>query len=106
MELCEKLVTQANADLRQMRVEPDPEKRAWLGGRAQVLLSLANFIRENSPSTADLEAKVEMLMSKAAEAVKLAGRMDYAPYDVGKVAGLNLVRRLLRGESPAGVSRD
>ncbi len=61
---------------------------------------MANFIEEGSPPPADLEAKVQMLLSKAAEAVKIAGKVDYAQYDVGKIAGLNLVRRLLRTSSP------
>lgn len=79
-----------------MGIEPNPTKRAWLGGKAQVLLSLANLIKDESPYTGDLEAEVQMRLRKAAEAVKRAGHRDDAQYEVGKIAGLNRVRRLLR----------
>ncbi len=70
MGLRRALVDRANADLREMGAEPDASKRAWLGGRAQALLSLANAIDADSPSTEDLQAKVDALLSKAAGAVR------------------------------------
>ncbi len=96
MDLSEELVKRANADLRDMGLEPDPSRRAWLGGRAQVFLSIANRMGYDSPSPGDLEAEIEMRLSKAAEAVRRTGHQDEAQYEVGKIAGLNLVRRLLR----------
>ncbi len=96
MDLRRELVDQANADLKDMALEPSPAKRAWLGGRAQVLLSLANTIGEDLPSPEEVGAKVETLLSKAADSAKTRGRGEDAQYDIGKIAGLNLVRRLLR----------
>lgn len=47
-----------------------------------------------------LEAEVRMRLSKAAKAVQRAGHRDDAQYEVGKIPGLNLVRRLLRTDHP------
>ncbi len=102
MDLYQALLARANADQKEMGVEPNPSKRAWLGGRAQVLLSVANFIKDEAPSDEELEAEVDRRLSKVAEAVKRIERRDDAQYDVGKIAGLNLVRRFLRANSPKG----
>ncbi len=91
--LYQALLTRANADLQEATGEPDAAKRAWLGGRAQALLSLANYLRDEAVSGEGLEAVVETRMMKAVQAVNQTGLRDYA---IGKVAGLNLVRRLLR----------
>ena len=98
LDLCQELVAQGNADLKEMGLEPSPAKRAWLGGRAQVLHSIANLIGDDSPSVEDLEAEVLMRLSKAAEAVERMGHRDDAQYEVGRIAGLNLVRRLLQSD--------
>ncbi len=99
MDFHRELINQANADLKEMEVEPDPSKRAWLGGRAQVLLSVANFIKDDSPSAEAPERDGEARLSKVAESVKGKGQRDDAQYEVGKIAGLNLVRRLLRTDA-------
>ncbi len=96
MALCQELVDRANADLKQMGLEPNSSKRAWLWGRAQVLLTVANAIRDESPSPEALSARIDTLLAKAAEAARGRGRGDDTQYEIGRVAGLNSVRRLLR----------
>lgn len=96
MDLHRELVDRANADLKAMALEPNPSKRAWLGGRAQVLLTVANAIRDDSLSVEALAAAVDALISKAAEEARIRGREEDAQYEFGRVAGLNTVRRLLR----------
>ncbi len=96
MDLHRELVDLANADLEAMGMEPNPSKRAWLGGRAQALLTVANAIRDDSLSGEALGARVSALLFKAAEAAKERGRGEDAQYEVGRVAGLNAVRRLIR----------
>jgi len=96
MDLHKGLIDQANADLKAMGLEPNPSKRAWLGGRAQVLLTVANAIRDDSLSEEALGARVDALLFKAAEAAGCRGRKEDAQYELGRVAGLNAVRRLLR----------
>ncbi len=96
MDLHRELVDRANANLAEMSVEANPSKRAWLGGGAQALLSVANYLEDGSPSAQELAAEVETRLSKVAEAVGRLGHRAEAQYEVGKVAGLNLVRRLMR----------
>jgi hypothetical protein len=93
VDLREELVTRANADLKAMTAEPDPAKAAWLGGRAQALLSVANDLRDKGLPVQDVEGTLRKRLLEAAEIVRQTALRDYA---IGRIAGLNVACRLLR----------
>ncbi len=100
MDLHRELVNQANADLGSVMSETSPSKRAWIVGRAMVIFEVANYMQGESPSTQELEAKLATLLARETGALEQRRREGDAQYVVGRVAGLNLVRRLMRRDTP------
>ncbi len=93
MDLYGELRARAEADLQAMRTEPSDARRAFLGGRAQVEGLFAHLVHDGS-TPQELEDRAEAQVTKAAEEIKRSG---LAEYHRGRIAGLNAIRRMLRG---------
>ena len=105
VDLREELVARANADLKAMTAEPDPAKAAWLGGRAQALLSVVNDLGDKQLPLQDIEGTVQKRLLEAAVIARQTALRDYA---IGRIAGLNVACRHLRkrhAEAPRGCQK-
>ncbi len=65
-----------------------------------VIFEVANYMQGESPSTQELETKMATLLVKETDALEQRRREGDAQYVFGRVAGLNLVRRLMRKDTP------